>query len=86
MSEKTRSENHDFSKINQNSYKLLTCKQGKISFYVKVDAGKLATTREYCKIVPGDDIGRMIFSLHLYKFLQYYISYWNYQTAKALIF
>ena len=46
MSEKTRSENHDFSKINQNSYKLLTCKQGKISFYVKVDAGRLATARE----------------------------------------
>ena len=50
MNEKIDDENHEFSKINQNSQKLLTCKQGKISFYVKVDAGKLATTREYCKI------------------------------------
>ena len=47
MNEKFDDENHRFSKINQNSQKLLTCKQGKISFYVKVDKGKLATTREY---------------------------------------
>ena len=50
MDKKIDDENHEFSKIDQNYQKLLTCKQGKISFYVKVDAGKLATTREYCKI------------------------------------
>ena len=32
MNEKIDDENHKFSKINQNSQKLLTCKQGKISF------------------------------------------------------
>ena len=46
MNEKIDDENHEFSKINQNSQKLLTCKQGKTSFQLKVDAGRLATTRE----------------------------------------
>ena len=32
MNEKIDDENHEFSKINQNSQKLLTCKQGKTSF------------------------------------------------------
>ena len=46
MNEKIVDENHEFSKINQNYQKLLTCKQEKISFYLKVDAGRLATSRE----------------------------------------
>ena len=33
MNEKFDDENHKFSKINQNYQKLLTYKQGKISFY-----------------------------------------------------
>ena len=46
MNEKIDDENHEFSKINQNYQKLLTYKQEEISFYLKGDAGRLATTRE----------------------------------------
>ena len=46
MNEKLDDENRKFSKIDQNSLKLLTYKQGKISFYLKGDACRLATTRE----------------------------------------
>ena len=46
MNEKFDDENRKFCKIHQNSQKLLTCKGGKIDFYLKVDAGRLATTRE----------------------------------------
>ena len=49
MNEKIDDENHRFSKINQNSQKLLTCKQGKISFYLKGDAGRASFTRELSK-------------------------------------
>ena len=46
MNEKFDDENRKFSKIDQNFQKLLTYKQGKISFYLKGEAGRLATTRE----------------------------------------
>ena len=46
MNEKFDDENRKFSKIDQNFQKLLTYKQGKISFYLKGDACRLATTRE----------------------------------------
>ena len=46
MNEKFDDKNHKFSKINQNSQKLLNCKQGKVSFYLKGDLGRLAIARE----------------------------------------
>ena len=46
MNEKFNDENHEFSKIYQNSTKLPTSKRGKISFYLEGDAGRLTTTRE----------------------------------------
>ena len=51
MNEKIVDENHEFSKINQNSQKILTCKQGKISFYLKVDAGRLAHQENNSKLL-----------------------------------
>ena len=49
MNEKFDDENHKFCKINQNSQKLLTCKQGKLTFYPKGDAGRASFTRELSK-------------------------------------